>query len=156
MHRAFLLLWVRTKKAGNDWRSEMIWRQRMLVIVGTNILLALLAACGQNSLNSGGNNPHPTPRATTGPVILHVGSASYHTNDTIEVTLRNASISTIYFPDHLTNCTIIQLQHQVNGKWEIVNPCRVMIATHWHTLDAGQSLAIQLVPTPNRPWAIGL
>lgn len=134
----------------------MIRRQWVLIIVVTNILLALLAACGQNSSNTGGNNPSPTPTATTGPVTLRAGAASYHTNDTIEVTLTNASASTIYFQDHLTNCTIIQLQHQVNERWEIVNQCRLMIATHWHTLDAGQSVTVQLVSTPDRLWVAGL
>src|SRR5947209_9853276 len=141
----------------------MIWKQRMLVITGIFMLLALLADCGQNSSSTGaqadGNKPSPNPAATTAPtnaVTLHVGAASYHANDTIEVTLSNASTSTIFFPDHLTNCTVIQLQRQVNGSWETVNKCLLMIATRLHTLDAGQSLSVKLVPSANRPWSVGL
>ena len=136
----------------------MIRGQQLLILVATTTFLALLTACGQNSSSGGGNTPTPTttPTATTGPVTLHVGAASYHPNETIEVTLRNASASTIYFPDHLTNCTVIQLQYQVNGRWESVNKCQLMILTSWHTLDAGQSLTVRLVPIPNHPRPVGL
>lgn len=144
----------------------MIRRQRVLLMVATGILLSSLAACGQNSSNTGGNIPSlipttltqtaPSPTETSGPVTLQIGAASYQPNETIEVTLRNASAFTIYFPDHLTNCTVIRLQHQVNMRWENVNPCRLMIATFLHPLDAWQSLMVQLVPTPTRLWDVGL
>jgi hypothetical protein len=138
----------------------MIRRQQLLMLVATTTFLALLTACGQNTSTGGGSTPPPTPTptptATTGPVTLHVGAASYHAGDTIEVTLQNASTSTIYFPDHLTNCTVIQLLYQVNGRWESVNKCQLMIHTSWHTLDAGQSLTVHLVPNPSHPWPVGL
>src|SRR5438128_1298855 len=144
----------------------MIWKHRLLVIVSIFVALALLADCGQNSSNTGAqadaHEPSPTPAATTATtaptnaVTLHVGAAVYHTNDTIEVILSNASNSTIFFSDHLTNCTVIQLQRQVNGSWEAVNKCLLMIATRLHTLDAGQSLTVKLIPSANRPWSVGL
>ena len=33
----------------------------------------------------------------------------------------NQSTQALSFPDHLTNCTMIQLQCQVYGNWENVN-----------------------------------
>ncbi len=136
----------------------MLRRQQLLMLVATTTFLALLTACGQNSSTGDGSTPtpNPTPTATTGQVTLHVGAASYHPGDTIEVTLRNARTSVIYFPDHLTNCTVIQLLYQVNGRWESVNKCQLMIHTTWHLLDAGQSLTVHLVPDPSRPWPAGL
>ena len=77
-------------------------------------------------------------------VTLSVDAASYDLGDPILATLSNQGRGTIYFPDHLTNCTVIQLQRQVNGNWEEVNPCRLEIATRQHHLDAGQGLDVEL------------
>ncbi len=136
----------------------MLRRRWLLIIVVTSIALALLPGCGQNNSSTGTNPPSPTPESTasTGPVTLHVGAAFYHPGDTITVILSNSGTSTIYFPDHLTNCTVIELQYLVNGNWEIVQRCLLMIATHWHTLDAGQSLVVKLVPASSRQWVAGL
>ena len=134
--------------------------------------LALLTGCGQNSSSTGTNQPSPTPTpttatnqpsptptpttaTTTGPVTLHVQASSYYPNETIEVTLSNSGTSTIFFPDHLTNCTVIQVQHQVNGQWENVQKCLLMIVTRLHSLNAGQSLLVKLVPALDQPWVIG-
>lgn len=119
-------------------------------------VLALLASCGQNYPGKGTGEASPQPTATSGPVTLSIGAPSYHINDTIEVTLRNSGTSSIYFQDHLTNCTVIQLQHQTNNSWETVNKCPLEIATHWQKLDAGQRLTVKLVPSPTRPWVTGL
>lgn len=135
----------------------MLRRHRLFIILATSIAVALLTGCGQNSSSTGSTNePSPTPTAPIGPVTLQVGATSYHPNDTIEVILHNAGNSTIYFPDHLTNCAVIQLQRQVNGNWEVIHRCLLMIATRWRTLDAGQSLVIKLVSTPNSQWIVGL
>jgi hypothetical protein len=134
----------------------MLRRHWLSIIVVVSI--ALLPGCGQNFSSTGTNPPSPTPASTvsTGPVTLHVGAKFYHPGDTIEVTLSNTGTSTIYFPDHLTNCTVIELQRQVNGSWEIVQRCLLMIPTRWHTLDAGQSLTVKLVPASNHQWVAGL
>ncbi|GAC1380685.1 MAG: hypothetical protein NVSMB33_06930 [Ktedonobacteraceae bacterium] len=134
----------------------MIRRHQLVLIITMSMTVILLAGCGLDSSTSGTDEPSPTPTATTGPVTLHVGLASYHPNDTIEVTLSNAGTSTIYFPDHMTNCTTIQLRRQVNRGWEVINKCLLKIATHWHALDAGQSLIVKLVPLAGHLWVIGL
>ena len=77
-------------------------------------------------------------------VTLSVDAASYQIGDPIIVTLRNQRTGTIYFPDHQTNCTVIQLQRQVNENWEEVNPCLLRIATRRHHLDAGRHLNVEL------------
>jgi hypothetical protein len=89
-------------------------------------------------------------------VTLRVGATSYHPTETISVTLSNQSTQAIYFLDHLTNCTVIQLQHQVIANWENVNACPLLIPTRLHQLDAGKSLTVVLVSSAARPWAVGL
>jgi hypothetical protein len=133
-----------------------------LLIMSLMLISALLAGCGQQSSTGGGTDatPAPTktplPTATTGPVTLRVGATSYHTTDTISITLSNQSTQAIYFPDHLTNCTVIQLQRQVNEHWENVHACLLMTATRLHKLDAVQRLTVALVSSAARPWAVGL
>lgn len=133
----------------------MLRKHKLLILFTTGMALALLTGCGQHYSSTGANDPTPPPTATTGQITLYVGASSYHANDTIEVTLRNAGNTTIYFLDHLTNCTVIQLQRQVNANWEAVHRCLPLIATRWHTLDAGQSLVVKLAPASNQQWPAG-
>jgi hypothetical protein len=133
----------------------MLRKHKLLILFTAGMALALLTGCSQNYSSTAANEPTPTSTATTGQITLYVGASSYHTSDTIEVTLRNAGNTTIYFLDHLTNCTVIQLQQQVNGNWEAVHRCLPLIVTRWHTLDAGQSLVVNLAPASNQQWPAG-
>jgi hypothetical protein len=83
--------------------------------------------------------------ATTTSITLTVDATSYHISDPIVVTLSNQSTQTIEFPDHLTECSVIQLQRQEDGSWKEVSPCLKFIATLIHKLEAGQSLNVELV-----------
>ena len=78
-------------------------------------------------------------------VKLTVDSASYYVGDPISVTLSNQSAQTIEFPDHLSECSVVQLQHQENGNWKEVAPCLKEIPTLIHKLEAGQHLMVKLV-----------
>ena len=80
----------------------------------------------------------------SGLVTLSVDATLYSTGDPIVVTLNNQSKGTIFFPDHLTNCSVILLQREVDGNWEEVKPCLLRSATRQHHLDAGQSLDVAL------------
>ena len=133
----------------------MLRKHKLLILFTTGMALALLSGCGQNYSSTGADGPTPPPTATSGQITLYVGASSYHIHDTIEVTLRNAGNTTIYFLDHLTNCTVIQLQRQVNANWEADQRCLPLIATRWHTLDAGQSLVVKLAPASNQRWPAG-
>lgn len=142
---------------------------RLLLMAGVIVIAAVLAGCGQNSPTGGGTNATPTPTnppaptvtniplptASSGPVTLSVGTTRYHATDTISVTLSNQSSGAIYFPDHLTNCTVILLQRQVGGDWQNVNMCKLMTVTRLHRLDAGKSLAVDLTSSP-ATWPPGL
>ncbi len=157
----------------------MLWIHRLLISFGALICLALLAGCGSNTVtnqnglststpdhsSSAAVKPSPTTNPTsvarTGPVTLYTDASNYGTSDTIIVTLSNQSNQAIYFPDHLTNCTVILLQRlkvqprtgdDVQG---IYNPCRLAIATRIHTLGAGQRLDVRLVASP-AGWAPGI
>ena len=143
---------------------------RLFLIAGVIMIAAQLTGCGQNGSTGAGTNATPTPAnvpsptvantplptASTGPVTLRVGATTYHATDTISVTLSNQSTRAIYFPDHLTNCTVILLlQHQVDGGWQNINVCKLMILTSLHKLEAGKSLTVDLT-SPSSLWPVGL
>jgi hypothetical protein len=86
---------------------------------------------------------------------VSVDAPTYRTGDAIAVTLSNQSLQTILFPDHLTYCTVVLLQRQVNESWESINLCKLMIVTRMHSLEAGHSLTVKLVAPPNQ-WMPGL
>jgi hypothetical protein len=110
-------------------------------------LLLLLAGWG---VSSGGGGS----RSRTRPVVLLPGASVYQTTDTIQVTIANQSPQTVFFADHQTNCTVIQLQRRVANSWEAVAPCQRLVATHLHTLPAGQAMDITL--TAPGQWSPGL
>jgi hypothetical protein len=154
---------------------------RLLSIFCVLTALALLAGCGSNTTaNQTGlsmSTPEPsssaatrpssttignsTSAARTGHVTLYVDARYYPESDTISVTLSNQSDQTIYFPDHLTNCTVILLQRlkvqPVAGDdvQVILDPCRLAIATRIQSLGAGQRLVVRLVASPSG-WVPGL
>lgn len=165
----------------NTRRYAMLRIQRLLLIFSALTALALLAGCGSNTTanqtglststpepsSSSATKPSPTTSgnstaaARTGPVTLHVDAQYYRKGDTISVTLSNQSNQTIYFPDHLTNCTVILLQRLKvqplagDDVQVIFDPCRLAIATRIHSLDAGQHLVERLVASPSG-WVPGL
>lgn len=151
----------------------MIRRNQSLIVSSTIAALILLTGCGSSTttgttgLNTG--TVAPTIRATniatntsnTGVVTLHVDTSSYQSKDTIIVILKNQSSQPIYFPDHLTNCSVILLLRQTvqpltsdNGQAPI-SPCRLEIVTLMHSLGAGQTLVVRLV-APSNGWLPGL
>ena len=158
----------------------MLQIHRLLIIFSALTVVAVLAGCGLNTttnatgLSTTTAEPSSTaatkasPMTTsssisavrTGPVTLYVGAQFYRTGDTISVTLSNQSNQTIYFPDHLTNCTVILLQRQkvqsvvaANGQ-AIIDACRLAIATRMHSLGAGQRLVVRLA-APLDGWPPG-
>ncbi len=149
----------------------MLRIQRLFVIFSTLTVLALLAGCGSetaaNRTDLSSSTPEPSPTtggtstAGTGPVTLRVDANYYQKGDTITVTLSNQSNQTIYFPDHLTNCTVIILQlpkvqpKAGDGVQGIVNPCRLAIATRIHSLGTGHHLDVRLVAPPGG-WTPGI
>jgi hypothetical protein len=140
---------------------------RMLMISGTIMVLALLAGCGPATTIVGAGLPitvtnrslttshNPAGAAMTGPVTLHTNALSYVTEATIFVTVSNQSNHTIYFPDHLTNCTVILLQRLKvqplagDNVQAGINPCRLGIVTRIHSLGPGRRLLVRLVAPPN-------
>jgi len=88
-------------------------------------------------------------------VTVGADAATYRTGDAIAVTLSNQSLQTILFPDHLTFCTVVLLQRQVNASWESISLCKLMIVTRIHSLDAGHSLTVRLA-APSNQWLPGL
>src|SRR6266566_855443 len=94
---------------------------RLFIISGTMMALAVLAGCGPSTTIVGASLPitatnrslttsnDPAGAVRTGPVTLHTNAKDYAIRATIFVTVSNQSNHTIYFPDHLTNCTVILL-----------------------------------------------
>lgn len=155
----------------------MLRVQRSLLIGCALALPLLFAGCGASGpAGANGSPATPTAKATSpaihtsppagggGPVTLSTDALHYQTGDTISVTLSNRSRQTIYFPDHLTNCTVILLQRQkaqplaeagerTGGTG--VNPCQLAIVTRMHSLGPGQHLVVKLV-APKGGWPAGI
>jgi len=145
----------------------MIRLYRLLMISGTMMVLAMLAGCGPNVAIGGAGLPitvtnrslttsnDPAGAVRTGSVTLHTNARSYVIKAPIFVTVSNQSNHTIYFPDHLTNCTVILLQRLkvqplAGDNVQVgINPCRLAIVTRIHTLGAGQRLLVRLIAPPN-------
>jgi len=87
-------------------------------------------------------------------VTLNANASVYQPGDTIVLTLDNQSGQTIHFPDHLTDCTVILLQHLVNGTWAPVTFCRLETVTRFHSLNPGQVLVVKLI-APFGHWPPG-
>ena len=144
---------------------------QVLIIFGTSAVMLLLIGCGQPAATgttglftatpSLKTANAPTRAANPGPVTLHVDAQSYRSNDTITVTLINQSNQTIYFPDHLTNCSVILLLRlkvqplASDSGQAAIDPCRSEIATRIHSLAAGQSIVVSLI-APINGWSPGL
>lgn len=148
--------------------------QQLLIMVSMLLMLAICAGCGPNFSSSATGSPTtpttstpPSPTATstrggtTGPITLHTTAAFYQVGDTITVNVNNRSSQTIYFPDHLTDCTVILLQRekvqpQASGTGQDgINLCELAIVTRIHSLGPGGSLAVKLV-APRNGWLVGL
>lgn len=148
--------------------------RQLLLMVSLLLVLGLGAGCGPNfptgttgaraTLTIGippSPTVPPTLGGTTGPVTLQSNAAVYQAGDTIMVHVNNQSSQSIFFPDHLTNCTVILLQRekvqpQTSGNGQDgVNPCALAIATRMHSLSPGESLAVKLV-APKNGWLAGV
>ena len=142
--------------------------QRVLIALGSALAL-VLAGCG-TSPSGGVNGPSHAATSTTatasasagtsassatatasgatsGAVTLMVGAAQYAVSDRIIVTIRNGSSATIYVQQHNTSCSMILLEHVVNGAWQPVLPC---VNSFPHPtvgrVMPGASFSVQLVP----------
>jgi hypothetical protein len=123
-------------------------------LLGSIVVVFLLSGCGYNT-GSGAPPPSggtPTPPPTSS-VSLQVGATSYPLGSVISVTIKNQSGQTIFFADHLTNCTVLLLQRQVANSWEPIALCKLSIATHIHSSKAGESLEVKL--TSSEQWPTG-
>ncbi len=109
----------------------------------------VVAGCGASA--AGGQTPQPT--ATSGTVTVSVGATSYAAKGTVPVTITNGLAAPIYFADHNTSCTVVELQRQAGSSWSTANPCKLAIATREHSLDAGKTLNISL--SPGSAWSTG-
>ncbi len=124
--------------------------RRPMLSVGIIVLL-FLKGCGYSG-GSGDTPPATSPSVPpTDLVVLLVGAASYQAGETVRVTISNQGKHTISFPDHKTNCTVLLFEHQVDSSWEAVAPCKLMIMTRLHSLQAGATLDVALVPSPGWP-----
>lgn len=149
--------WLLFEAARSSMKKEggilMYRSQRSVLFVGLTMLF-LLAGCGHNTGN--GSPPSaasPTVPPSPGSVVLQVGAASYRAGDSIRVTILNQSQQTISFADHQTNCSVLLMEHQVGSSWEPVAPCKLMIATRLHSLQAGAKFDANL--TPSFQWPTG-
>ena len=155
-----------------------------LLLAGAGMLL-LLTACGQNFGSSGNSNSQPgsggtpgtaqivktgivptnvpaqpsqtAPAQLTGKVTLQIATPPQRTSNSVVFTINNQTNQQILFSDHLSECTVLLLQVQSpgSGLWQAIAPCKLMTVTRLHTLEAGKTLSVTLIP-PGGHWTPGL
>ncbi|PWT70471.1 MAG: hypothetical protein C5B60_12080 [Chloroflexi bacterium] len=104
------------------------------------------------------STPSPSPSSatpdTSGEVVLVLDKTSYAPGATIVVTIKNGLSSRIMVTDHHTNCTYVDLQQQVAGRWQPVGECKLMTPTGMVELAAG-SITPQRIVIPSGAGAGG-
>lgn len=150
-------------------QNKIVRCYRLIILIGASLaILMILASCGQNISGSSNSSAistvtpsqlSPTPTnivSSAGEVTLRLASVTPYTISTI---LTNKSNQTIFFSDHLTECTVILLQLLPQGtsskQWQAVAPCSKEILTRTHTLAPGKDLTVAL-SAPGGQWVPGL
>jgi hypothetical protein len=140
---------------------------RLALVVLLTAMLAL-DACGTTagSPPSTGitgtvtDSPASSPTAKQQSVILTPSLAQYTASSPISVTVRNSLSSSIFALDNHTSCTVVQLEHSSDGRWQTTGGC-VDGQPHPRIVEIkpGASLTIQLVPSQdlslNGVWPSG-
>lgn len=124
-------------------------------LFGSIAVVLLLVGCGSNT-GAGGSTPPPTgvpTRPPTRPVVLEVGAASYSPGSVVSILIKNQGQQPIFFADHRTNCTVLLVERLVGSSWQALAPCRLMIATRVHSLQAGATLEVKL--STSNQWPAG-
>lgn len=112
----------------------------------------VLAACGVPSAGPGGGaGATPPPDA----VSAIVAQDKYAPGDTVRITVTNNTGASVYYLDHKTRCTGIEVQRQDNGTWTSILDCRLGIVSVPRELKAGQSLNVELPPPQSGTWQSG-
>lgn len=120
------------------------------LITGALLGAITLTSCGYNKIqNAMASRPQLTSTDCT--VTMTINALSYRPTDTIIVTLNNQGSQAIFFVDQHTNCTVLLMQRQVDGKWQNIENCYVARRSIWSTLDPGQQLQVKLDP-PRGNW----
>lgn len=148
-----------------DKKTFFAWNSRMLIVLGAIAAIISFTGCGQfantNSARLATATVTVTHTLNSGIVTLQTDRTSYQSNDTISAILKNQSNQIIYFPDHLTDCSVILLQRlpiqllSGDSGQTGINPCRSEIVTRMHSLAAGQTLVVKLL-APSTDWLPGV
>jgi hypothetical protein len=124
-----------------------------LLIAGALLGAVTLSSCGYNEAqNATASTPQLT--STDGTVTITINALSYRPSDTIIVTLNNQGSQTIFFVDQHTDCKVLLMQWQVDGKWQNIDNCYVARRSIWSTLGPRQQLQVKLDP-PRGNWLPG-
>ncbi len=124
-----------------------------LLVTGALLGAVTLTGCGYNETqNAMASTSQLT--STDGTVTMTINARSYRPIDTIKVTLNNQGSQAIFFVDQHTNCTVLLIQQQVDGKWQNIENCYVARRSIWSNLNPGQQLQVKLDP-PRGNWLSG-
>ena len=130
----------------------------LMCCVLTLLAICTLAACRQTTGVTGGTGNMSAPGPTHG-VVVEVGAATYHVNDTINVNVKNALTADITATDHQTSCTIVQLQMQTSTGWQNQGGCAMGTPTRRMPMKAVNTTAVALSPSAGqisaKPWPAG-
>lgn len=146
-------------------RSDTSVLVSLALVVG---LCLAIGACGVSTSTQLGTKAAPTqtinltpfPSATAvaaltvtpvhGVVTISLDKAQYHSGDLAIVTVANGLAQSISTTDHKSSCSIVQLEEQVNGSWQAVEPCRLQTPTLVVEIAKG-SVTEQKISIPSTP-----
>jgi hypothetical protein len=101
------------------------------------LLLLSLAACEGfqlpgstgSSTPTGGSSTNTSPGTqTSGPIIITTDHSVYHPSEQVHVTVRNTLSTAIYAFDTKASCSILDLQMQVKGAWQVAPVARCSVS----------------------------
>lgn len=110
---------------------------------------------------SAAGNGGASPAAGGGSIRVTTNRADYAPDDAIAVTVRNTLSTAIYALDTQASCSILSLQQQVNGSWQLsqVAPCPQKRPARPIKIDAGAAYTATITAgypgMQQRPFPLG-
>lgn len=100
--------------------SGMRRHAALALFAGLALTLATVG-CASTGARSSTVSALPTPAAQT--IAIVTDRSQYRPSAVIGVTVQNVTGSTLFVVEQYSACTMLQLQRQVKGGWELVQPC---------------------------------
>ncbi|HEV7127155.1 MAG TPA: hypothetical protein VGN32_06915 [Ktedonobacterales bacterium] len=112
------------------------------------------ATAATGTLAAGTPTPNASPaRPTPDAVTVTLDGSQYTSGAVVVATILNGLPTTIVATDHQSECTMVQVQRNVNGGWVVMNRCLEMTLTRMIPLAAGSATVVRLAPRAEQSTA---